>query len=112
MVPGAVTATSREPPGRAITSREAPNAPKQQAARRLHPALHGDIIAIIDHDGGKNATNDAENIIADLAADFNLSKYRVIDRDTRGIWDQVLVDCPGRFAGLSSINEHDLHSRH
>ena len=40
--------------------------------------IHGDIIAIIDHDQGKSVTNDAENIIADLAACFDLSNYRVI----------------------------------
>jgi hypothetical protein len=70
--------------------------------------VHGDVIAIIDHDQGKNVTNDAENVIADLAACFDLSKYRVIYRDTRGIWDQMLVDRTDRFAGFSSINERNL----
>jgi hypothetical protein len=32
----------------------------------------------------------------------------VIYRDTRGIWDQILVDRTGCFAGFSSINERDL----
>jgi hypothetical protein len=40
--------------------------------------VHGDIIAIIDHDQGKTVTNDAYNVIADLAANFDLSKYLVI----------------------------------
>ena len=70
--------------------------------------VHGDIIVIIDHDQGKSVTNDAENVIADLAADFDLSKYRVIYRDTRGIYDQLLVNRTGHFAGFSSINERDL----
>ena len=70
--------------------------------------IHGNVIAIIGHDQGKSVTNDAENVIADLAADFDLSRYRVIYRDTRGIWDQMLVDRTGRFAGFSSINERDL----
>ena len=39
---------------------------------------------------------------------FDLSKYRVIYRDTRGIWDQLLVDRTGHFAGFSSVNERDL----
>jgi hypothetical protein len=39
---------------------------------------YGDVIAIIDHDQGKSVTNDADNVIADLAARFDLSKYRVI----------------------------------
>ena len=71
-------------------------------------AVHGNVIAIIDHDEGKSVTNDAENVIADLAADFDLSKYRVIYRDTRGIWDQMLVGRTGHFVGFSSINERDL----
>jgi hypothetical protein len=70
--------------------------------------VHGDVIAIIDHDQGKNVTNDAESVIADLAACFDLSKYRVIYRDTRGIWDQMLVDRTDRFASFTSINERDL----
>ena len=69
---------------------------------------HGDIIAIIDHDQGKSITNDAENVIADLAARFDLSKCRVIYRDTRGVWDQLLVDRTGHFAGFSSLNARDL----
>ena len=70
--------------------------------------VHGNVIALIDHDQGKSVTNDAENVIADLAASFDLSQYRVIYRDTRGIWDELLVDRTGHFAGFSSINERDL----
>jgi hypothetical protein len=70
--------------------------------------VHGNVIAIIDHDAGKSVTNDADNVIADLAANFDLAKYRVIYQDTRGIWDELLVDRTGRFAGFSSINERDL----
>jgi len=70
--------------------------------------VHSNVIAIIDYDQGKSITNDAENVIADLAASFDLSKYHVIYRDTRGIWDGLLVDRTGRFAGFSAINERDL----
>jgi hypothetical protein len=70
--------------------------------------VHGTVIAIIDHHQGRSVTNDADNVIVDLAADFDLSKYLVIYRDTRGIWDQLLVDRTGRFAGFSSINEREL----
>jgi hypothetical protein len=70
--------------------------------------VHGTVIAIVDHHQGRSVTNDADNVIADLAADFDLSKYLVIYRDTRGIWDQLLVDRTGRFAGFSSINEREL----
>ena len=37
--------------------------------------VHGNVIVIIDRDQGKSVTNDAENVIADLAADFDLSKF-------------------------------------
>lgn len=52
--------------------------------------------------------NDADNVIADLAANFDLSKYLVIYRDTRGIYDQLLVDSTGHFAGFSSLNARGL----
>jgi hypothetical protein len=73
--------------------------------------VHGNVIAIVDHDGPRSITNDADNVIADLVAQgFDLSRYQVIYRDTRGIWDQMLVDATGHFIGFSSINERDLPS--
>jgi hypothetical protein len=71
-------------------------------------SIHGDVIAIVDHNQGKSVTNDADNVIADLAANFDLSKYCVIYSDTRGIWDQLLVDRTGHFAGFSCLNVRDL----
>jgi hypothetical protein len=57
----------------------------------------------------RSVTNDADNVIADLVSrGFDLSRYHVIYKDTRGIWDQILVDRTGCFAGFSSINERDL----
>ncbi len=76
--------------------------------RAIYSRVHGHVIAVIDHDQGKSVTNDAENVIADLASDFDLSQYRVIYRDTRGIWDELLVDRTGGFGGFSAINERDL----
>lgn len=66
-------------------------------------AVHGNVIAIVDHDGAMSIARDADNVIADLAAEFDLSKYLGIFRDTRGVLDQILVDRAGRFAGFSSI---------
>ena len=72
-------------------------------------AIHGNVIAITDHDQGRTVSNDAANIIDDLTRQgFDLSRYRVIYKDTRGIWDQILVDRTGHFGGFSSINERDL----
>ena len=47
-------------------------------------------------------------MISDLAAKgFDLSKYRVIYKDTRGVWDEMLVK-NGAFADFRSINEREL----
>jgi hypothetical protein len=70
----------------------------------------GRVIAVVDHDQGRSVTNDADAVIAQLAQKFDLSQYHVIYKDTRGIWDQMLVDRTGQFAGFSSINERDLPS--
>lgn len=71
--------------------------------------VYGKVIAIIDpDDGGKSVTNDAENIIADFVEKgFDLSQYRVIYRDTRGIWDEMLVK-DSAFKDFRSINEREL----
>lgn len=72
-------------------------------------AVYGNVIAIMDHDQSRSVTDDAEFLIEDLARDgFDLSQYRVIYKNTRGIWDQMLVDRTGHFAGFSSVNERDL----
>jgi hypothetical protein len=87
-----------------------PTEVKNQLRAIYSRIVHGNVIVIVAHDQGKSVTNDADNVIADLAADFDLSKYLVIYRDTRGICDQLLVDRTGNFAGFSSINERDLSS--
>ena len=67
-------------------------------------AVYSNVIAIIDHADGKSVTNDAENVIADLVRQgFDLSQYRVIYKDTRGIWDQMLVD---RTGSLRRLQQH------
>jgi hypothetical protein len=83
--------------------------PKNKLRAVYSYTTHGDVIAIVDHHQGKSVTNDAENVIADLARrGFDLARFRVIYRDTRGIWDQLLVDRTGHFAGFSNLNERDL----
>ena len=72
--------------------------------------IHGSVIAIIDLCRGKSVTNDAEHVLADLAkAGFDLTRYRVIYRDTRGIWDELILR-DGAFAGFLAINERDLET--
>ena len=73
--------------------------------------IHGNVIAVVDsNDGGKSVTNDAENVIADFVAKgFDLSKCHVIYKDTRGVWDEMLVKNDA-FADFRSINERELSS--
>lgn len=67
------------------------------------------VIAVLDHDEGRSVTNDADAVIEQLAEKFDLSRYRVIYRDTRGIWDELRVR-DGRFDGFRSINDRDLEA--
>jgi hypothetical protein len=71
--------------------------------------VHGKVIAIIEaNDGSVSVTNDAEHVIADLAAKgFDLFQYRVIYKDVRGVWDELLVK-NGRFAGFRILKEREL----
>jgi hypothetical protein len=71
--------------------------------------VYDGVIAIFGSDEGRSLTNDANLVVKTLAGKFDLSKYRVIYRDTRGIWDEMLVR-DGRFAGFASINERDLEA--
>lgn len=58
-------------------------------------------LGIIDNDlGGRSVTNDAENVIADLVkAGIDLSKTRVLYRDSCGAWDGLATE-GGRFVGF------------
>lgn len=68
------------------------------------------VVCIVDHNhnsGGKSVTNDAEAVVADLAAaGVNLDAHPVIYRDSMGVWDQLVVEA-SKFAGFKSINERD-----
>ena len=65
-------------------------------------------LCLIDHDEGRSVTNDAENVIASLrAAAYDLAANRIVYRDTRGVWDEILVT-DGAFTGFASINETEL----
>ncbi len=70
----------------------------------------GNVIAVVGIEDGRSVTNDAEAVIAQLAEKFDLSKFRVIYQDTRGIWDELLVGAGSRFTGFRSINEATLEA--
>ncbi|MGF9764301.1 DUF6011 domain-containing protein [Microvirga sp. 0TCS3.31] len=64
------------------------------------------IVCVVDLDlGARSVTNDADNVIADLVADGTLQPgQRVIYRDSRHVWDELVVR-DGRFVGLAAVNE-------
>jgi hypothetical protein len=78
-------------------------------------AVHGNVIAIIDHDGPRSVTNDANNVIADLVSQgFDLSHYHVIYKDTRGIgirsWSTAPAISPALAPLLNAIcQRHSLN---
>ncbi|WP_342163941.1 DUF6011 domain-containing protein [Methylobacterium sp. SD21] len=65
----------------------------------------GDVLCLIDLDqGGPTITNNVEAVIADLVyRKIDLTHLSLIYRDTRGVWDEIVVQ-DGRFAGFRSIN--------
>lgn len=68
-----------------------------------------DILAIEDLDAGNlSVTNDAEGVIARLAASGGLGERRLIYRDTDGVWDELQHDAKGRFAGFGAIRARTL----
>jgi hypothetical protein len=70
------------------------------------------VICIRDLCEGVSVTNDAENVIADLAArklltDAAGTPRRIIYRDTMGIYDELEV-VDGQFAGFKAIGKDEL----
>ncbi len=62
----------------------------------------GSCVLVVDQDRGMSVTNDAEAVIADLAALGVLAGRRVLYRDTDGRWDELVVS-DGAFAGFASL---------
>lgn len=71
--------------------------------------LHGNVVCIIDHDNGMSVTNDIERVLADIKGEgVPLGSYRVIYRDTMGVWDEVVLNDDGTFRAFKSINEQQF----
>ncbi len=71
-------------------------------------AVRDGFICLIDDNKGWSITNAAEDVIAELvAAGYDLSRNRVIYRDTMGSWDELVVK-NGQFSYFRSIHETDL----
>jgi hypothetical protein len=63
--------------------------------------VEGEFICVVDLDVGRSVTNDAENVVADLAriVPGGLKDKRIIYRDSEGTWDEMLL-MGGEFAGF------------
>jgi hypothetical protein len=59
-------------------------------------------VLIEDRNKGMSVTNDAENVIAHIAGQVDLTGKRVLYRDSEGRWDELLVQ-DGRFAGFRLV---------
>ena len=69
---------------------------------------HDEFLCLIDSGQGRSITNDAEAVIAELAAaGYDLGRKRVLYRDTMGYWDELVVK-DGQFSHFRPIHETDL----
>lgn len=64
--------------------------------------MHKGIVFIVDNDVGMSITNDAENVVVDVLA--NYPNHRIIYRDTTGQWDELL-HWNGQFAGYKPYSK-------
>lgn len=64
------------------------------------------LVVIIDQDGPRSITNDAQGVIDRLTAELgDLGRRRVYYRDTMGRFDEIRVE-GGRFTGFAPCSEH------
>ncbi len=72
--------------------------------------IEGDVLLVTDLDnGGRSVTNDAPGVIGDLVrAGLLRPGMRVIYRDSRAVWDELVVK-DLRFAGFAPVNKRDRH---
>jgi hypothetical protein len=69
--------------------------------------IFGAIFVLEESGEGCSITNDAENVIDDLASRWDISGCRVIYKDRMGTWDELRVK-RGRFAGFRLLNAPSL----
>lgn len=69
--------------------------------------IDGDVIAITDNDKGRSVTNDVPNVLADLVKEgIDLSQYKIMYRDTSGIWDGIAHD-GNAFTAIFPLTERE-----
>ena len=68
-------------------------------------------VCVVDLDVGRSVTNDAENVVADLAAELH-DGVHLIYRDTDGTWDEIafVTDEDGRprFNGFNGLGQRSM----
>ena len=64
------------------------------------------LVLILDQDGPRSVTNDAQGVIDRLAAELGgLGLRRIFYRDTMGRFDELKVE-DGRFVGFAPCSPH------
>jgi hypothetical protein len=64
------------------------------------------LVLILDQDGPRSVTNDAQGVIDRLAAELGgLGLRRIFYRDTMGRFDELKVE-QGRFVGFAPCSPH------
>lgn len=70
--------------------------------------IDGECIVIIDQDGPVSVTNDAERVIATIAAyGIDVDSKRVLYRDSDGQWDEMLT-VGGKFRDFRILGARSL----
>lgn len=67
------------------------------------------VLIIYDNDrGGKSVTNDIENVLAELISSHgNIASYKIMYKDSQGVFDGVQVNAQGGFESFFPIHEFD-----
>jgi hypothetical protein len=67
--------------------------------------VRGSVLYITDEGGYKSVTNDIENVLDDISAEISLqdmSKMKIMYRDSMGIWDGINVTLSGsKISGVA-----------
>ena len=61
---------------------------------QIHLGIDGEVIWIKDKsDGSRTVTNDAENVICEIAAELHepITNFAIMYRDTENVWDEIKI---------------------
>lgn len=79
--------------------------------------MNYDVIAIIDNNDGRSVTNDIEYVLWSIKEnyktlivlpDFNLSNFKIIYKDSQGIWDGIKLNKKGDSASFYSLGDPQI----